>query len=319
MPASPSEIPEITAEDYHPPSWEKKLYSGPVDYYCYKRAGFASSRWFKRGWTLQELLAPSRVHFHDRDWRMIGTRFQLGGLLADITKIQAIVASHPFNGHERQHSIAGRFSWASNRETTREEDVAYCLLGIFNVHLLHLYGEGETRAFIRLQDEIIKRSTDHSIWFIQDLDERRSRQDAFRIRGQVLASGPKAFQNCGDLMSKPHVWNNEMRGCKEVKKSYALTNYGLYMELPLFDSSCPNCQFECQIAILDCWTPQGKRLGIHVAKSRSNSGQFERVHCDTVAALFMDLSGLIDGKSPDIQKILHHWTHVKQHLSNGGS
>ncbi|KAH7354936.1 HET domain-containing protein [Rhexocercosporidium sp. MPI-PUGE-AT-0058] len=306
-------IPEVTAEDDDPSAWgpDRKLYSGPVDYDCYKRAGFASSRWFKRGWTLQELLAPSRVHFYDRDWKMIGTRFQLGGLLADITKIPAKVASYPFDNElHMSYSIAERFSWASSRGTSRQEDVAYCLLGIFNVHLPLLYGEGGTRAFRRLQDEIIKRSTDHSIlvWFVQD--QQQVGDNAFNVTGPLLAESPKAFQNCGNLMCDPDEWDVQMRHYKELKKSYAITNNGLDMELPIVCQPCPDCFHGCRIALLDCWTPHGERLGIHIG-SVSDTGQFERKHCDTVATIVMDESGLIEGHSPDIQKIYltieGHW------------
>lgn len=119
------------------------------------------SAWFTRGWTLQELLAPTHVEFFDRDFRFIGSKAQLSRALSEITGI----ASRFLDGRYRIHdaSVATRMSWASNRETTRLEDQAYSLLGIFGVNMPLLYGEGK-RAFFRLQQQILEHSDDESIF-----------------------------------------------------------------------------------------------------------------------------------------------------------
>lgn len=115
-----------------------------------------SSRWFTRGWTLQELLAPSNVQFYSQDWTFLGAKNDTKGfqsLISDTTGIPTAVLdmSHSLDNL----GIAERMQWASGRETTRLEDLAYCLMGIFNINMPLLYGEG-TKAFIRLQEEILK-------------------------------------------------------------------------------------------------------------------------------------------------------------------
>jgi len=126
---------------------------------------FASDEWFRRGWTLQELLAPELMYFYDTDWALIGEKAKLHTTLSKTTGIDAAV----LRGTKKlsECSIAERMSWASNRETKRIEDIAYCLLGIFDVNMPLLYGE-RGKAFLRLQEEIIRQSTDESIFAWQD-------------------------------------------------------------------------------------------------------------------------------------------------------
>ena len=106
---------------------------------------FCQSRWFTRGWTLQELLAPKDdVLFYDRNWRYLGSKWDLKAQISLITGIQVDHLDY-VNGA----SVAQKFSWASSRKTTRVEDVAYSLMGIFDVNMPLLYGEGN-KAFMRL-------------------------------------------------------------------------------------------------------------------------------------------------------------------------
>ncbi|KAK8134437.1 hypothetical protein PG984_006449 [Apiospora sp. TS-2023a] len=123
---------------------------------------FYQSRWHTRGWTLQELLAPKAVHFFSSTWQLLGTRVSLAEYLTDITLIDTAY----LYGHQSlsSASIAQRMAWASKRVTTRPEDIAYCLLGIFNINMPLIYGEGLRAAFQRLQDEIIQTSNDESIY-----------------------------------------------------------------------------------------------------------------------------------------------------------
>ncbi|KAH8664926.1 hypothetical protein BGZ61DRAFT_499065 [Ilyonectria robusta] len=124
-----------------------------------KTEAFAKSEWFTRGWTLQELIAPRKVQFFDSQWRMIGDRLSL---LDSIVKVTAIDRRYPsFRRLLSSFSVARRISWASTRVTTRVEDRAYALLGLFNVNMPLLYGEG-TKAFRRLQEEIIRHSNDQA-------------------------------------------------------------------------------------------------------------------------------------------------------------
>ncbi|KAK3943598.1 hypothetical protein QBC46DRAFT_420065 [Diplogelasinospora grovesii] len=104
----------------------------------------SKSRWFTRGWTLQELLAPPEVKFYDFNWTFVGDR-SIRSILSDF-------------------SIGTRMNWDSDRRTTREEDTSYSLLGIFDVNMPLMYGEGGSKAFRRLRNEIIRTSTnDQSI------------------------------------------------------------------------------------------------------------------------------------------------------------
>lgn len=121
----------------------------------------SSCKWWTRGWTLQELLAPSEVWFLNREWTYIGPRKSLLSVLSDISRVPGSVLT----GETKliDIPIAQRMSWAAGRNTSRLEDEAYCLLGIFDVNLPLLYGEGE-KAFHRLQEEIIKRSNDLTIF-----------------------------------------------------------------------------------------------------------------------------------------------------------
>jgi hypothetical protein len=107
----------------------------------------SGSRWFTRGWTLQELIAPRNVVFFTSKWELIGTKKSLVCSLASITGIDTRTLLDPTTLSSA--SVARRMSWAAKRQTTRIEDVAYCLMGIFDVNMPLLYGEGE-KAFIRL-------------------------------------------------------------------------------------------------------------------------------------------------------------------------
>ncbi|KAK4183261.1 ankyrin repeat-containing domain protein [Podospora australis] len=146
-------------------------------------------RWFTRGWTLQELIAPAAVMFYDREWTEIGDKQSLATMLCEITTIPDTILLR--QSSPASASVAERMSWASIRETTRPEDLAYCLLGIFDVNMPMLYGEGD-KAFIRLQEEIIKASDDHSIFaWSAPLDN---------LGNGPLATSPAAFLNSGNFV-----------------------------------------------------------------------------------------------------------------------
>ena len=120
-----------------------------------------TSRWFSRGWTLQELIAPRHIILFDGQWRNIGTKQTLIEEIMSITGISKniLLGSSPLDCN-----VAQRMSWAANRQTTRDEDMAYCLVGLFDVHMPPIYGEGSEKAFLRLQEEILKRSSDQTLF-----------------------------------------------------------------------------------------------------------------------------------------------------------
>ena len=140
---------------------------------------FQCSRWFTRGWTLQELLAPQDIIFFDQGWEEIGTRLSLE---TEISQVAGIMSR--FIGRPEAASVATKMSWASKRRTTRTEDMAYCLLGLFDVNMPLLYGEGK-KAFLRLQQEILKATNDESIF---------AWKDRTLLASGLFAQAPSAFQ-----------------------------------------------------------------------------------------------------------------------------
>jgi hypothetical protein len=123
-------------------------------------AAFRKSRWFTRGWTLQELLAPQSVEFFCSNRKWLGDKKSLERLLHEITGIAiAALQGTPLS----EFSVRERMLWAKTRQTKREEDRAYSLLGIFGIHMPLIYGEGSASAFKRLQEEIDKNSRKHQL------------------------------------------------------------------------------------------------------------------------------------------------------------
>jgi hypothetical protein len=138
----------------------------------------SKSRWFTRGWTLQELIAPGYCRYFAKDWILIGTKGKPQGpsqgnsedrtsehfvsTLCKITGIYPRILRNP--RFLSSASVAEGMSFASRRQTVRDEDVAYSLMGLFGVHMPILYGEGKEKAFERLQLEIIKSSSDQTIF-----------------------------------------------------------------------------------------------------------------------------------------------------------
>ncbi|GKT90580.1 vegetative incompatibility protein HET-E-1 [Colletotrichum tofieldiae] len=153
---------------------------------CY--AYLSDVRWFTRGWTLQELIAPKRIHFYNQNWSFIGTRDDSAEVLATVTSIPESIL---IGGESSWTPINQRMHWAASRQTTRPEDIAYCLPGIFDVHIPLIYGEGRQKAFRRLQEEIIKTSEDLTIYLW------RLPRAAWKARDQsfwdVLAEDPLWF------------------------------------------------------------------------------------------------------------------------------
>ena len=181
---------------------------------------FWSSRWFTRGWTLQELLAPRAVIFFSSDWNEIGTKATLDQPIAEITGISL----HYLYRDLRDASVAQKMSWASMRQTTRLEDVAYSLLGLFNVNMPLLYGEG-SNAFIRLQMEIIRQSDDESIFAWS----RRAPLHEVAPSSAMFANSPADFKDSRDIIrAYQFPWSQ--------RTPYNYTNKGLFFEIRRLES-----------------------------------------------------------------------------------
>ena len=225
---------------------------------------FHSSKWWTRGWTLQELLAPANVMFFSDTWQPFGTKILLKHEIADITSVNAEYLDGSFE--VQSASVAKRMSWASSRYTTRGEDIAYCLMGIFSVNMPMLYGEGSKRAFLRLQEEVMKVSHDHSLfaWVSSEVLESQSSHG-------LLASSPKEFQHSGNIQPYDHSVD---------RNPYALTNSGLSIKLHLSAySQVDRTGLWC--AALMCPPLEGgghqRYLGIFIERHDMDHNQYTRV------------------------------------------
>lgn len=185
----------------------------------------AESRWFTRGWTLQELIAPTNVQFFDREWKYIASRNDMVEQLANITGISKIILGpqrpEPSLALKR-HSIAQRMSWAANRITTRLEDRAYSLMGIFGVNMPLLYGEGAA-SFGRLQEEILRSSADLSLLAWDGTSTYVHYSDTRIQRDDLLAASPDDFMSCGDIVPTPKSSKSVLEG------EATLTNLALHI------------------------------------------------------------------------------------------
>ena len=151
---------------------------------------FSKCRWFTRGWTLQELIASKDVEFYDQGWHLKGDKVSLGLQISTITGIDKVILEN--SDLISTIPVARRMSWASKRQTTRVEDLSYCLFGIFDVHLPLIYGEG-MKAFLRLQEAIALENNDLSLFaWTSKPDEDPG------LRG-IFALHPSEFQSCGAL------------------------------------------------------------------------------------------------------------------------
>ncbi|KAJ3535362.1 hypothetical protein NM208_g7161 [Fusarium decemcellulare] len=177
-------------------------------------------RWFTRGWTLQELLAPEELVFHAADWSVIGWKHEpsLVTLISQITKVE----EKYLTGQQKLYDacIAKRMSWLSTRKTTRIEDMAYCVLGIFDIIMPLLYGEG-TKAFTRLQEEIIKTTNDHTIFCWTWTHSVPKDWTSF------LAPSPGQFEGVGETRLQ------EINSVGGEISIFSMTNAGLSIKLPV--------------------------------------------------------------------------------------
>jgi hypothetical protein len=202
--------------------------------------------WFTRGWTLQELIAPEQVLFFDYKWRYFGTKNGLADVISKITNINVALLKNDRSLNE--FSCAQKMSWAAFRQTTRPEDRAYSLLGLFDITLPSVYGEGH-QAFLRLQEAILTRSPDHSLfaWTLQSPRELPTSKRRFKCNSYcILAPSPDCFYTSSSIvpfqnintdsvshepLPRPHLSRvpryqpNVLRTSSELP--YLITNMGL--------------------------------------------------------------------------------------------
>ncbi|KAF3041117.1 hypothetical protein E8E12_007260 [Didymella heteroderae] len=185
------------------------VYLSDID--AQRKEKFLNSRWWTRAWTLQELLAPGLVQFFDKKWQYLGTKSEHAQQITSRLNIDAETLRDPEMIHKK--SVAQRMSWAAYREATRAEDIAYALLGIFQINMTMQYGEGD-EAFIRLQKEILRNTDDMSLfaWNITPLTFKEIFKSASnngiapadsghksRSRHGMYAPGPINFEFSGEV------------------------------------------------------------------------------------------------------------------------
>ncbi|KAF1927545.1 uncharacterized protein M421DRAFT_421387 [Didymella exigua CBS 183.55] len=218
------------------------------------RNAFESSRWTKRGWTLQELVAPGICRFYLRDWRLLGEKEEYLQELSAATGIPVFVLEERRSVSEV--SVAERMSWAAHRQTTRTEDLAYCLLGLFDIQMPLLYGEGK-KAFIRLQEEILKTTDDYSLfgW--------RAHESTLSTYRGLLARSPTEFRDC-------HFFERE-----ESISTFPVnpTPIGLHIQLEFLPHPSDKTRI---LALIRASNPLNQRLAISL-KCLDGLAQYARV------------------------------------------
>ncbi|OSD00397.1 hypothetical protein PYCCODRAFT_1479280 [Trametes coccinea BRFM310] len=220
-------------------------------------SSFAQSAWFTRGWTLQELIAPINVIFLSRSWTPVASKHTVAKLLQEITGIDAGVLRGP--RRLQDVSVARRMGWAATRRTTRLEGRAYCLMGIFDVKMPTIYGEG-AEAFIRLQEETIKRTADLSIlaWGPRrDLFEvavgyrtgiyPTPDDDMYLRQSCLLAQGPEEFAGARDVKPFPLDSLAKTFNLTMKRPQLLVSSYGVQIHLPIIEY-----QNFCVLAVLPC-------------------------------------------------------------------
>ncbi|KAI0702641.1 heterokaryon incompatibility protein-domain-containing protein [Earliella scabrosa] len=204
---------------------------------------FARSRWHQRGWTLQELVAPQIVHFLSASWEYLGSRSDIAETLEEVTSIPASVLR--LEQRPADMSVAQRMSWAARRETTRMEDQAYCLLGIFDVNMPTLYGEGR-KAFRRLQEEIMKQTHDTTVFAWGDPTElwtvlNSGEQENLDLPGSSLfANSPRDFAHAANVVYSPLAGPPDRHPVDKAERGDGLItfntiSYGIRARLPMID------------------------------------------------------------------------------------
>jgi hypothetical protein len=211
-------------------------------------------RWFKRGWTLQELIAPKEIYFFDEEWNCIGSKRDLAEHLSRIAGISTSILQH----EQRLSSVAvaQRLSWAAKRKTTRIEDQVYSLLGIFDVNMPLLYGE-ENKAFRRLQEEIIRTTADFSIFaWTMPSDARSTIGPNDRVFCGILAEAPTAFASCATFVTK----------LNQERQEFSVSNIGVKTQVRILSQQIPGKHATRYVLPLTCSSLPQHSLGVRLRK-----------------------------------------------------
>lgn len=231
-----------------------------ADDHSLNRHSFARSEWHKRGWTLQELIAPTEVLFYLSDWSLRGYRSEMADEISAATRIDANVLQRQPWFTLSDYSAAKILAWAAGRRTSKPEDRAYSLFGLFGVNLPVLYGEGETKAFWRLQMEIFRCTSDHSL-FVWEVPltmatSEEGRYDLFSTRPQgnavgltnydLLAPSIECFRKSAVFSKSSYEWHFSMNSrvhrvlnvfdpvnIQRINRPYSADAHGMVVQLLL--------------------------------------------------------------------------------------
>lgn len=212
---------------------------------------FRCASWFRRGWTLQELIAPSEALFFAQDWTLLGTKETLLTMIEEITNIDANVLLHQ---DLLSVSVAKIMSWAANRQTEKIEDRAYSLAGLFGVTITPVYGEREA-AFKRLQIEIMKVSNDQSLfaWSFPWHESPDMPIDPATPDGSILAPSPDYFCHSSRVVSVNYEEYQKAYHFSGPIEDYTMTNQGLRIHLPIVVQSTHRSLIEGAIRAAGSW------------------------------------------------------------------
>ena len=249
-------------------------------------SAFRRARWWTRGWTLQELVAPREVVFVGREWGVVGTREGLAAVVEEVAGVEraVLVGARALE----EVSVARRMAWAAKRQTTREEDRAYSLMGLFGVSMPTVYGEG-ARAFVRLQEEILKHVPDQSLFawgpaladdavLFRDVGPGAVADDSRYWQSRNLfAWSPDAFVNAAGVTAVPFEEFEGRTGVPFASSEYTHTNFGLRTRFPLIPirrGEQETAAATTFLAVLACEDAEGRTLALLLYPQRGVAGRF---------------------------------------------
>ncbi|KAI0329303.1 HET-domain-containing protein [Cubamyces sp. BRFM 1775] len=235
-------------------------------------SAFRLSKWFTRGWTLQELIAPHDLVFMSADWTYLGTKASLADLLEEITGIEAEVLT--FSKALGEVSVSRRMSWAATRQTKRVEDEAYSLMGLFGITMPTIYGEGKD-AFRRLQEEIMKRTPDLTLLAWGDVLPMHMLESPRPVRPSgdhlslIFAPSPAAFADAaeflplslGELESLIEDWVAVDGNIAKILREPVVTSHGIRCRFILIEGR------PFSLALLPCRNDMNHCLALIIWRS----------------------------------------------------
>ncbi|KAJ8129615.1 hypothetical protein O1611_g4018 [Lasiodiplodia mahajangana] len=249
-----------------------------------RHCDWRDSRWFTRGWTLQELIAPFEVIIYDCEWKQLGTKRRLAKELEKRTGIPEEVLLDPVS--RRKNSVAARMSWARGRQTTRIEDGTYSLLGLFDITIPLLYGEGD-RASSRLHEEILRTIEDDTTFLgglaFRDQGGQRTRNleeaihkhnflvmpdnvaPEFQTAARPLLNTAELSRDKTKLAGQPHPSRGNLGGWR----------VGDPMRDPFKYPRLRGDVLSMPMRIIQVMFPKSSSAGLHITKSKYYSVEIE--------------------------------------------